>query len=123
MVWLRSLALLLLVFAVMPWGAYSGAIAVHSRLHQEPGSAGAGPDAAGVAVSAGDLRDGMSFAPKPKRCRTAVLLGSPCGPDLALPESARSPDLRGVADAVLPDGKVHLAGVKLEGSLDPPRAC
>ncbi|TGD67134.1 hypothetical protein EYC08_00185 [Tabrizicola sp. WMC-M-20] len=123
MIWLRSFARLLLVLAVLPWGAYSGAMAAQSAPPQDAGFADAGPVSAGVAVTGGDLRDGMAFAPKPKRCRTAVLLGTPCGPDLALPGSALSPDLTDVANAVLPADGSRLAGVKPAGSLDPPRAC
>ena len=116
--WFRSLALLLLVLAVMPWGAYSGATTLQSGVQQDAGFVGAGPDSA---VSSGEFRNGIAFAPKPKRCRTAILLGAPCGPDLALPGSVLSPDLTGVDDAVLLAGETQLAGVKLAGSLDPPR--
>ncbi|WP_103335258.1 hypothetical protein [Pseudotabrizicola formosa] len=123
MVWLLSIARLLLVLAVLPWGAYSGAAALPSGDHQAAVVAAAGPEPAGAAVSGDDRRDGLDFASKPKRCRTAVLLGAPCGPDLALPGSAPSPDLPGGEDALLPADGVQLAGVTPAGSLDPPRAC
>jgi hypothetical protein len=119
----RSLAIFILVLAVMPWGAYSGALASQSRLQQTPGLAIADSDAAPVAVSIGGLRVGTFVAPKPKRCRTAVLIGSPCGPDIALPGSALSLDLTDADNAVLSAGGTQLTGVKPAGSLDPPRPC
>lgn len=123
MAMLRSLAILILVLAVLPWGAYSGALASQSRFQQTSGLAVEDSEAAPVAVSIGGLRDGTSVVPKPKRCRTAVLIGSPCGPDIALLGSALSLDLTVDDNAVLPAGGTQLTGVKPAGSLDPPRSC
>lgn len=113
----------MLVLAVLPWGAYSGALASQSLPQQNSGLAVADSDAAYVAVSIGGLHGGTFVAPKQKRCRTAVLIGSPCGPDIAFLGSALSLDLTVDDDAVLPAGGTQLTGVTPPGSLDPPRSC
>ena len=82
---LRQIAIFLLVLAVLPWGAYSGGLAPTQMVKPDSHVAAyAEPLKHGTNVSS-DTQTGPFLATVTKRCRTAALFGSACGPDLALP--------------------------------------
>ena len=120
---LRLIAILVLVLAVMPWGAFYGAQASPYLTQRDPGQVIADPSVARVTVSTDGQRGAAALSPKPKRCRTAILAGSPCGPDIALLGSVISLQLTGACNAMVPDAGAWLAGVTPPGSLDPPWCC
>ena len=120
---LRLIAILVLVLAVMPWGAFYGAQASPYQIQRDPGPVIVDPGVAGVTVSTDGQRGAAVLSPKPKRCRTAILVGSPCGPDIALPGLVISLQLTSACNAMVPDAGVWLIGVMPPGSLDPPRSC
>ncbi len=102
---LRLCLLLVLVLALLPWGA-------SARTYSHP-----------VAVSAetaltADISD-TAVSPA-RRCKGAALLGSPCGPDLALttlpaaPQQHAGASMPFRAEPRLPGGRV-VSGLK-----DPP---
>lgn len=82
------LIILLLMVALLPWGAVvRGHVAVLAQL-AEMGGAGAGqvtlgPEAGLVAVVMG-ASDMVSIAEVPRRCRTAALPGAGCAPEPAV---------------------------------------
>ena len=87
---LRLIAILVLVLAVMPWGAFYGVQASPYLTQRDPGKVIADPSVARATVSTDGQRGVAALSPKPKRCRTAILVGSPCGPDIVLPRSVIS---------------------------------
>ena len=120
---LRLIAILVLVLAVMPWGAFYGAQASPYLTQRDPGQVIADPSVARVTVSTDGQRGAAALSPKPKRCRTAILVGSPCGPDIVLPRSVISLQLTSACNAMVPDAGAWLTGATPPGSLDPPRSC
>ena len=120
---LRLIAIVILVSAEMPWGAVYGAQASPYLIQRDSGPVIADPNLAPVTVSTDGQRGAVVVLPKPKRCRTAILLGSPCGPEIALPGSVISLQLAGACNAMVPDAGAWLTGVTPPGSLDPPRSC
>ena len=106
MVILRPHLLAFLILLILPWGAYF-----------------AGPVAAAphnITVDAPEARE--IIASLPKTCRIAVLPGSPCAPDLALPALHQAP----VVTKTAPDTSIPSAvlgqGRSPAPSRDPPRA-
>lgn len=120
---LRSVAILLVVLTVLPWGAFSGALAAQARPLAGWSVTVAGADTRPVLRSPDEPQDAAFVAPAPKRCRTAGLIGSSCGLDIALakgmdplaPATARWQSYR--------QARKVLVGVTPPGSLDPPRFC
>ena len=84
---LRLIAILVLVLAVMPWGAFYGAQAFPYLTQRDPGKVIADPSVARATVSTDGQRGAAALS---QRCRTAILVGSPCGPDIVLPRSVIS---------------------------------
>lgn len=81
---LRQIAIFLLILAVLPWGAYSSARASHAAPDIGTVSAMAQAIPAEGAGAFSDQSPETKFAPMQKRCRTAALFGSPCGPQVTL---------------------------------------
>lgn len=120
---LRSIAILILIVAVMPWGAYAGALAARSPVLVHAVPAVTDADVSQSVVSKDGQDSPGLIMPKPKRCRTAVLIGSACGPDVAIPGSAIPVDLSAACRAVPTADAMQLVGLTPPGSLDPPRFC
>lgn len=77
MIVLRHVLIPVLMVLMLPWGAF-GSVAAPAGVTGVATDQAAGPDAA--------------VAPGKRKCRSGVLPGSPCGPDLAVvPEGATSP--------------------------------
>lgn len=111
MVLIRHMLCLLLVLAVLPWGAWSGA-------H--------GP-AQGIAHAVAAPAD-QALPPPPdtaikavKRCRGPALPGAPCGLDIAPAAETPAPaPAAGPASAWLARVQVRGTGLPPPGFLDPP---
>lgn len=117
---LRSIATLIAILMVMPWGAFSGAQASLTRFEHRATSFAPDVGAAFVAVT-NDTE--QRLAPMPKRCRTAVLIGSACGPDVAIPEASISLVALGSITSVWRAAGVRLVGRMPADPLEPPRTC
>lgn len=121
MVYIRALAVFLLVLTLLPWGAYS------------PVNAAALPVIHAKSIAATDLCLGGDMvganqveprtANSPHHCRTAVLVGSPCGPDLALLGNATAPNLTRAHSVRFRITTARLVGVPPTAALDPPISC
>ncbi|ASM74197.1 hypothetical protein SULPSESMR1_03425 [Pseudosulfitobacter pseudonitzschiae] len=107
---LRSLLLALMVFVVMPWGAFS---AVYPALAQ-PSHVTVG-DASQVSAMP------ATFERPHKRCRTATLPGSPCGQDLRLNDSATLDVPARDTDRPVPHDTMLRSGVTKPPPQGPPR--
>jgi hypothetical protein len=107
---LRRFALLVLILAVLPWGAYAHAWAAPAPVLSID-----------AAMSADDGAVPTKFMGKPKRCRTALLLGAACGPDVSLVLSAWVIKPRLVLGEVEQARERLLVDRAPEGALDPPR--
>ena len=117
MSFVRILALLTLILAVLPWGAYA-----------TPRGLPVGARAAETGVMTDTPAETTLWAAKPQpqlqpiphRCRTAVL-GSSCGPDVALPSAQLAPRPQTENRNGLPTDMRWRAGQTPRGILDPPR--
>jgi hypothetical protein len=107
---LRRLALLVLILAVLPWGAYAHAWGARAPVL-----------VVGTGIAADDGAAPTKFLSKPKRCRTALLLGAACGPDVSLLLSPWVIKPRLVLGPVEQARERLLADRAPEGALDPPR--
>lgn len=119
----RSITTLIAILMVMPWGAYSGAQASQARFQQNAATFVAEVDASLVAVTNDTKRDAQVLAPTPKRCRAAVLIGSACGPDVAISETRIALDPLVAINSVGRAAEVRLVGRVPSAPLDPPRSC
>jgi hypothetical protein len=108
---LRRLALVVLILAVLPWGAYA----------QGWGGAGTPVALGGKVVGPDDDGAAPKFLGKPKRCRTAMLLGAACGPDMALVALPLFAEPILALVRFLPDRGHRGRHQVPEGALDPPR--
>jgi hypothetical protein len=122
MVFLRTLAVLLLVSTLLPWGAYSAAKAAPQQPVPSAQTALAA-DACQAEGTAEAQPDERRAAALPGQCRNGILTGSPCVPDVALFENAAVQDMTRSLDLRFPATAARLTGVVLPGALDPPIAC
>jgi hypothetical protein len=120
---LRSIATSILILTVLPWGAYSGAYASHSQFQQSPVATLSNSDLLLVIVSNEAEQNATFVSAVPKRCRTAVLIGSACGPDIAPPGPAISLDPFVASNSVPHASETRLVGKAPIGTRDPPRFC
>jgi hypothetical protein len=120
---LHSVAILLLVLVMLPWGAYSGA-RVPASTAQKVSLEAFEDEVGDLIVEVAEARDERTAlaVQKAKECRTASLPGSPCGPDVGLLSSSTSGPTSAPHDAKRPDGRL-LSGLTPPGILDPPRSC
>ena len=121
MVIVRSIAIFILILAVMPWGAYTTARA--AQIQQQTRIAAAIHDTDQIAASPDTQQTVASVAPMRKRCHGPALLGSPCGPYATIPASTvpLSP-VTSVASVLSGVGTLPSGGIP-RGTLDPPRSC
>lgn len=120
---LRSITTFIAILMVMPWGAYSGAQASQARFQQSAATLVADVDASLVAVTSDPKRGAQVLAPMPKRCRAAVLIGSACGPDVAIPTASIALNPLVAINSVWRAAEVRLIGRVPSEPLDPPRSC
>ena len=122
MAFLGRITKFLLVLAVLPWGAYSVAGTSPSVVWVDMISVAQLVDLTDRADVGSRDPDLAIVAPVKKRCRTAALFGSPCGPDVTLSATKvvfGNPTSR---PAVFRDPAGWLAGVEPSGPHDPPRS-
>jgi hypothetical protein len=116
----RSIALLILILAIMPWGAYTSALAAHAQ--KVTGSTFGLSDAAHDGASIHERTMSVVAAPKGKRCHGPAVLGSPCGPQAVVPAETTLVTPAEAIAAIRPGaGKLPL-GMKPPGTLEPPRS-
>jgi len=120
---LRRIAVFLLILAVLPWGAYSGVRV--STSGASVGEVGVAQFLNGTENAAVPNEDPQAafVAPAQKRCRTAALFGSPCGPHVTLSTTTITFDNPTSGQEVFRGPAKRLAAVVPSGPLDPPRVC
>jgi len=120
MAFLGRITKFLLVLAVLPWGAYSVAGTSPSVVWVDMISVAQLVDLTDRADVGSRDPDLAIVAPVKKRCRTAALFGSPCGPDVTLSATkvvfgnptSRQAVFRDPGRATLPDPADHRGRVK-----------
>ena len=137
---LRRLARIVLILAILPWGAYSPAHAAQfARVTQFSSAQSDAPRPQAVAesgaesgVESGTPLSVIPIPPQPiraqftltkKHCRTMSLLGSSCGPDVALGAVARVYGPSAVRRVPPVFDAVALIGAAPLRVLDPPKFC
>lgn len=133
---LRSLARIVLILAILPWGAYSPAHAAQfARVAQFSSAQSDAARPQNVAESGAESGTPLSVIPIPpqpiraqftlakKHCRTMSLLGSSCGPDVALGAVARVYGPSAVRRVPPVFDAVTLIGAAPLRVLDPPKFC
>lgn len=124
MAFLRKISLLILLLALLPWGAYSAGLranpALESRI-EYPAIRTALPTYLQTADDNG-LSPGLLVA-KPTRCRTGVLPGSACAMDIDLPVASGSDDATRSGAPPRPGDPLDPAEADQAGLLEPPRSC
>ncbi len=119
----RLVGILILVLAILPWGAYSGALASQNKGDRIAAALFADDNVSHEVARGGDER-GLAIVSAPKkRCRTGILVGSACGLDAAIVGPTTSIDPSGACNSHLSAGSMLLAGQPPKGILDPPRSC
>ena len=124
MAFLRKISLLILLLALLPWGAYSAELranpAFDARI-EYPAIRTALPASLQTADDHGPSPD-LVMA-KPTRCRTGVLSGSACAMDIDLPVASGSDDAARSGAPPRPGDPLDPAEADQAGLLDPPRSC
>lgn len=118
---IRALAVFLLVLTMLPWGAYSAVNAAALPVGHAQSISATDLCLAGDMV--GTNQSEPRAANLPRHCRTGVLIGSPCGPDLALLGNATAPNLIGAHSVRFRITTARLVGVPPTATLDPPISC
>lgn len=122
---IRSIAILILVLAVLPWGAFSAVFVHRASVMAQPETnfTSVEPDQAQFLSAQDDGRGWAIVAPPQKRCRTAALIGAACGPDVALPASGAQLAPVVATDLVLPADTPPPIEAAPMNEPDPPRFC
>lgn len=124
MAFLRKISLLILLLALLPWGAYSAELRANPAFEQRiesPSIPAALPTSLQTAVDHGPSPDRVMA--KPTRCRTGVLPGSACAMDIDLPVASGSDDAARSGTPPRPGDPLDPAEADQAGLLDPPRSC
>lgn len=119
MTMLRSIATLLLILTLLPWGAYAS----QSKFQQTAVSKLSDAEPSLVVVDSDAGQTPVFVSANTKRCRAAGLIGSSCGPDIAIPRSTISFDPFVTTNAVTRADEPRLIGTTPSTALDPPRFC
>jgi hypothetical protein len=119
MEFLRSIAIAVLLFGLLPWGAHARAPTLPAQLPVLTASAAVG---ASASTAVDDHRMANHAAPMKRKCRVAHLLGSPCGPDVSLAAGSASPDLPPSRNRHRAGDTPLLTGVQPQENPDPPRS-
>lgn len=122
---IRSIAILILVLAVLPWGAFSAVFVPRANVMVQPETnfVSVEPDQAQFLMAQDDGRGLAIIAPQQKRCRTATLIGASCGPDVLLPTTGAQLAPVVATDVVLPADAPPPIEAAPMNEPDPPRFC
>jgi len=115
----RSFISLLTILIMLPWGAYARNVPIQSQNEQQDVHALElmSNQAFDAAVQ---LRKNTKVSVK-KKCRIAILPGSPCGPDRALPATTKSVFESSVSRHPIPIKNWYIRGRHSGPPRDPPR--
>lgn len=120
MIGLRCAALTLMMFLMMPWGAYAGPPASSASIGwQSATEAAPDRDTAELRTHPAPVRIELSVQ---KRCKGPALPGRACGPDLLLEALSGSRETGIPAPSLSPTGSWGVDGRSEAPPLTPPRS-
>ena len=112
MIWLRTIFMVVMIVAILPWGAFTAQFASPIKPTAE---------VSGVSVSVDVAEPEVKAVRAAKRCKGPALPGSPCGPQVLAIVPAAGADVEPrVSVAWFTPADVRLGGTFDETALDPP---
>lgn len=118
----RSFLSVLLVLAVLPWGAFASSHSHDLASGSDVRPIASDNDTPAVVEPRAEASMMTVAATNRERCRGTGLPGSACGPDMLASERQSDPPSDFLSDKLKAEMGEHRPGLTLPGVLDPPRS-